>query len=75
MIAFADLQEKLKLQRGEKVVKTFKSPKKKKDISITDFGGKGFMLYYDGQAVDDSVYDSVKDAETSAKQLMKMLER
>ena len=75
MIAFADLQEKLKLQRGEKVVKTFKSPKRKKDISITNFAGKGFMLYYDGQAVDDSVYDSVKDAETSAKQLMKMLEK
>ena len=75
MIAFADLQEKLKLQRGEKVVKSFKSPKKKKDITITDFGGQGFMLYYDGEAVDDSVYDSVKDAETSAKQLMKMLER
>ncbi len=74
MITFADLQEKLKLQRGEKVVKTFKSPKKKKDITITSIG-KGFMLYYDGQAVDDSVYDSVKDAETSAKQLMKMLER
>ena len=75
MITFADLQEKIKLQRGEKVVKAFKSPKKKKDITITNFGGKGFMLYYDGQAVDDSVYDSVKDAETSAKQLMKMLER
>jgi len=75
VITFTDLQEKLKLQRGEKVVKSFKSPKKKKDITITDFGGQGFMLYYDGEAVDDSVYDSVKDAETSAKQLMKMLER
>lgn len=75
MITFTDLQEKLKLQRGEKIVKKFKSPKRKKEIAITDFGGKGFMLYYDGQAVDDSVYDSVKDAETSAKQLMKMLEK
>ena len=27
------------------------------------------------QKISDSVYDSVKDAETSAKQLMKMLER
>ena len=46
-LSFVELREKLKLQKGEKLVKKIKAPKSGKEISITDFGGQGFMLYFD----------------------------
>tara|TARA_R110000796_G_scaffold65445_1_gene151116 strand:+ start:5476 stop:5721 length:246 start_codon:yes stop_codon:yes gene_type:complete len=74
LLTYKQLTEKLKLQRGEKLVKKFKAPKSGKEIAITDFGDQGFMLYFDGEPVDDSLYNSVKDAEKSAKELMKLFD-
>ena len=73
-LRFVELREKLKLQKGEKLVKKIKTSNSAKEISITDFGGKGFMLYFDGYAIDDSVYGTIKDAEKSAKEFLKLFD-
>ena len=73
-LSFVELREKLKLQKGEKLVKKIKAPKSGKEISITDFGGQGFMLYFYVDAIDDSVYDTAKDAEKSAKEFLKLFD-
>lgn len=72
MQSFIELREKLKVASGEKQVKAFKAGKRKNvDIVIT-MKGKKYGVYINGDKLDDS-FKSVKDAEKSATDFIKLM--
>ena len=72
MQSFAELREKFKPASGEKQVKAYKGGKGKKiDIVVTQ-KGKNYIVYIDGDKLDDR-FKSPKDAEKSANDFIKLM--
>ena len=67
------LEKKMKLPKGEEIVKELKRLGKKKDVTavVTSFKGK-FNLYIDDTKLD--VFKSVKDAEKALKDFLKVMD-
>jgi len=63
------IEAKLKLPKGEKVVKQLTKLGKKKNVTVVITSK--FNLYIDGQKLDK--YRSVKDAEKAVKEFIKLM--
>ena len=72
MITFAELREKVKLGSGEKQVKSLKGCKRKKVDIVIAQKGKNYIVYIDGDKLDDN-FKSAKEAEKSANDFIKLM--
>lgn len=72
MLTFVELRERVKLGSGEKKVKTLKGGKRKKVDIVIAQKGRDFIVYIDGDKLDDN-FKSAKDAEKSANDFIKLM--
>lgn len=70
MITFRELQEKL--SAGEKEVKTLKLGKKKNVSVVIAQKGRAFIVYINGDKLDDN-YKSEAEAEKTANEFIKLM--
>lgn len=70
MITFRELQEKL--SAGEKEVKTLKLGKKKNISVVIAQKGRAFIVYINGDKLDDN-YKSEAEAEKTANEFIKLM--
>tara|TARA_B100001093_G_scaffold29936_1_gene25994 strand:+ start:3550 stop:3783 length:234 start_codon:yes stop_codon:yes gene_type:complete len=72
VLTFAELREKVKLGSGEKQVKSLKGGKRKKIDIVIAQKGKNYIVYIDGDKLDDN-FKSAKEAEKSANDFIKLM--
>ena len=72
MLTFVELRERVKLGSGEKKVKSLKGGKRKKVDIVIAQKGRDFIVYIDGDKLDDN-FKTAKDAEKSANDFIKLM--